>query len=193
MGRRSGGSGHIDEKKLQTGARFLLEGMGVDLNDPNFKGTPARVAKMYRELLSPKESRWAVFPARQSDLILLRGHRVVALCPHHLLPVELTAAVGYIPNDKVVGLSKLARVVEVQLVRPIMQEDLAHDIAAALDEQLKPKGVGVVLAGTHGCMRLRGVQTDGDIVTSVMRGVLLLNPNARQEFLSLVGRYTPHG
>jgi GTP cyclohydrolase IA len=173
---------------MEKGVGMILRGMGVDLKDPNFKETPGRVAKMYREMLTPTPSNWNTFPAASSDMVLLRGHRVVGLCPHHLQPVEYSCHVGYIPNEYTVGLSKLARVVEHQLVAPIMQEDLAHDVANLLWEKLKPKGVGVVIAGVHGCMRFRGVRSNGDVVVSVMKGVLLLNPAARSEFMKLIGR-----
>lgn len=173
---------------MAQGVELILKGMGLDLTDPNYKGTPRRVAKAYAEMLRPAPSNWSTFPAASSDLVLLRGHKVIGLCPHHLQPVEFTCHVGYIPNELTVGLSKLARVVEHQLVAPIMQEDLAHDVANALNEKLKPKGVAVVISGVHGCMRFRGVRTDGDIVVSVMKGVLLLNPAARAEFMQLVGR-----
>jgi GTP cyclohydrolase I len=178
----------LDLKKMKKGVTLLLEGMGADLSDPNFTETPDRVAKMFREMLTPQPSRWNAFPAENSDLVLLRGHKVVGLCPHHLLPVEYTCHVGYIPNKLTVGLSKLARVIEHQLVRPILQEDLAHDVAHSLNHQLEPKGVGVVISGVHGCMRFRGVETEGDVVVSVMTGVLLLNPSARMEFFQLIGR-----
>lgn len=178
----------MNPKKMEAGVRLLLQGMGCDLNDPNYKGTPKRVAKMFSELLTPPESSWAAFPAQQSDMVILRGHNVIALCPHHLQPVSIRAYVAYIPNKMVVGLSKLARVVDVQLNQPVLQEDLAHAIAESLSQRLEPKGVGVILAGRHGCMINRGVKTDGDIVTSVMKGVFLQNPAARQELLQLVGK-----
>jgi GTP cyclohydrolase I len=173
---------------MQTGVALLLQGMGVALDDPNFKETPARVAKMFAEMLTPQANTWTTFPAEDADLVVLRGHKVVAICPHHLQPVELTCHIGYIPNELTVGLSKLARVVEEHLTTPIMQEDLGRKVMKSLTSRLKPKGAGVILAGVHGCMRFRGVETDGDVVTSVMSGVLLLNPSARSEFLQLVGR-----
>jgi GTP cyclohydrolase I len=176
---------------MQMAVEGLLDGMlhSTDWrNWDDFKDTPKRVAKMYLEMLTPQENNWTTFEAEESDLIVLRGHRVIALCPHHLLPVEIKAFVGYIPNEKQLGLSKLARVVEQQLVMPIKQEKLAHQIANALDSVLKPKGVAVVLSGVHGCMKFRGVETEGDVVSSVMKGVLLLNPSARAEFFSLIGR-----
>lgn len=157
-------------------------------SDPNFRGTPQRVARMYEQMLSPEVNNWTTFPAEASDIILMRGHKVVALCPHHLMPVEIRAYVAYIPNELTIGLSKLARVVEEQLTKPIMQETLAHAVADSLDKHLKPKGVGVVLAGVHGCMKFRGVESDSDTVNSVMKGVFLLNPAARMELLQLIGR-----
>lgn len=177
----------MDIRTMEKGVSLILQGMGVDRHSAHFKETPRRVAKMYAEMLTPRESHWATFPSASSDLIVLRGHRVIALCPHHLLPVELRCHVGYIPNDTTVGLSKLARVVEVQLTTPITQEDLADAVANSLNDKLRPKGVGVLIAGVHGCMRFRGVETEGDVVVSVMKGVLLLNPIARQEFLQIVG------
>lgn len=171
---------------MAQGVRLILEGMGVDLTDPNYRETPKRVARMYASMLSPQKNNWKTFPAQRSDLVILRKHRVFALCPHHLLPVELTCYVGYIPNKRVLGLSKLARVIEEQLTAPILQEDLAHGIADALDRRVEPKGIGVVLIGVHGCMRFRGVESTGDISTSVVRGALLHEPSARAEFFQLL-------
>lgn len=174
--------------KMEKGVLFLLQGMGVDITDPNFRATPYRVAKLYKEMLTPARNNWRTFPATNSDLIVLRGHKVIAICPHHLQPVVLTCHVGYIPAKKTLGLSKLARAVEEHLTKPMLQEDLANVVADTLHRRLEPKGVGVVLSGQHGCMVFRGVKSDGDVVTSVMRGVLLLNPMARGEFLQLIGR-----
>jgi GTP cyclohydrolase I len=178
----------VNQKEIASGVVLILKGMGVDPEDENFRDTPKRVAKMYAEMLTPSENNWTTFPAKAADLIILRGHKVIALCPHHLMPVELTAYVGYIPHNTTIGLSKLARVVEQHLTTPIMQEDLGHAIADSLQEELDPKGIGVVLSGVHGCMKFRGVESEGDVVTSSMRGVLLLNPSARSEFFQILGR-----
>jgi GTP cyclohydrolase I len=177
----------MNQKMMEKGVELLLRGMGVDPSDPNFEGTPGRVARMFKEMLTPEANNWSTFPAKASDLIILRGHKVVAVCPHHLQPVEIRCAIGYIPHKETLGLSKLARVVEEQLTIPIMQEDLAEAVATALQQKIDPKGVGVVLAGVHGCMRYRGIRSSGDVITSVMKGVLLLNPAARSEFLQLIG------
>ena len=178
----------INQKLLEQGATLILKGMGVDLQDSNFVGTPRRVAKMYAEMLTPSHNNMTTFPSPTSGMIVLRRHRVFAICPHHLLPVELHAFVGYIPKKRVLGLSKLARIVEQHLTTPIMQEELGDRTANTLDEQLSPQGVAVVLSGTHGCMRYRGIETDGDVVTSAMRGLFLHSQAAREEFLQLIGR-----
>lgn len=175
-------------KKMERGIQLLLDGMGVEADDPNYTGTPNRVARMYVELLTPEKNSWRTFPAHTSDLIVMRGHKVVALCPHHLMPVVFRCHVGYIPNKKTLGLSKLARAVEEHLRMPVLQEDLAEAVVRTLEERLDPKGCGVVIAGVHGCMSFRGVETEGDVVVSAMKGVLLLNPTARGEFLQIIGR-----
>jgi GTP cyclohydrolase I len=178
----------VDLEEMERGVITLLSGMGVDLRDPNFADTPRRVAKMYAEMLTPQANNWTTFPAQAADIVLLRGHKVFSLCPHHLMPIEYRCYVAYIPNKLTIGLSKLARVVEMHLTQPLMQEDLAHRVAASLQEHLDPKGCAVVLAGVHGCMRYRGVESDGDVVVSVMKGVFLLNPNAKSELMQLIGR-----
>jgi GTP cyclohydrolase I len=144
---------------------------------------------MYQELFSPEHNSYATFPGGTYDgMVILRGHKVHGVCPHHLMPVEMRAYVAYIPHRTVLGLSKLARVVEEHLTGPILQEDLTERIAEALKNRTDPKGVGVVIVGRHGCMRHRGVETDADIITSSMRGVFLTNGNAREEFLRLCGQ-----
>lgn len=178
----------INKKLLEDGARLILRGMDVNLSDSNFKDTPKRVAKLYAELLTPQVNNWTDFPSPTTGMIVLRGHRVFALCPHHLLPVELRGYVAYIPNKKVLGLSKLARVIEQHLTKPIMQEELGDLVADTLYERLNAQGVAVVLAGQHGCMRYRGIETDGDVVTRALRGLFLHSDSTRREFDSTIGR-----
>jgi GTP cyclohydrolase IA len=175
-------------KKMEAGVKLLLQGMGVDLNDRNYQDTPARVAKMYVELFTPKTNNFATFPEKHDSLIVLRGHRVFGVCPHHLLPVEMRVYVGYIPNRQVLGLSKLARVAEDPLRGPILQETYTDQVADLLFHKTDAKGVGVVVAGTHGCMQCRGVKTDADVVTSAMRGLFMNNFPTRDEFLRIIGR-----
>lgn len=178
----------MDKKLMAQGVALLLRGMGCDLKDGNFRDTPMRVAKLYEEMCTPQANNWATFPHSGAGMIILRGHKVFAVCPHHLMPVELKAYVAYIPKKKVLGLSKLARAVEQHLTLPIIQEELGDRTASSLEDALDPQGVAVVLAGAHGCMRYRGIETDGDVVTSAMRGLFLHSQTTREEFLRLIGR-----
>jgi GTP cyclohydrolase I len=175
-------------KQMERGVLLLLQGMGVNTHDENFVDTPKRVAKMYAELLSPPKNTFRDFPCDHSSLVLLRDHRVFGLCPHHLLPFEMRAYLGYIPNRRVLGLSKLARLLEEHRTKPVLQEVFTDAVAKDLFTRTDAKGSGCVIAAKHGCMQCRGVRTTGDIVTSSMHGVLLLNSSARQEFMSLIGR-----
>jgi len=178
----------MNVKKMEAGVKLLLQGMGVDLADRNYTDTPGRVARMYVELFSPKPNNYATFPEKHDSLVLLRGHGVHGVCPHHLVPVEMQVYVGYIPNKTVLGLSKLARVAEEPLTGPVLQETYTDTVADLLNERVDPKGVAVVVAGRHGCMKHRGVRSTADVVTSAMRGVFFSNPAAREEFLRLIGR-----
>jgi GTP cyclohydrolase I len=178
----------MDKKKMEAGVRLLLTGMGVDLADRNYRDTPARVAKMYVELFSPRKNNFATFPEKHDSMVILRGHTVHGVCPHHLVPVEMRVYVCYIPDKEILGLSKLARVAEQPLTGPVLQETYTDTVADILYARTGAKGVGVVVAGRHGCMRHRGIKSEGDIVTSAMRGQLLLNSSAREEFLRLIGR-----
>lgn len=177
----------MNTKLMERGVRLILQGMGVDLNDSNFKDTPRRVAKMYQEMLTPPANSWTDFPSPTTGMIVLRGHHVFAICPHHLMPVELRAYVAYIPKKRVLGLSKLARVVESHLTKPIMQEELGDLVADALDTKINAQGVAVTLAGAHGCMKYRGIQTTGDVVTETLRGLFLHSQAARDEYLRIIG------
>lgn len=177
----------LDRQKIEEATRLLLEGLGQDPEDVNFRNTPRRVYRLWKELLSPKRVTYTTFPDTYGSLVVLRGHRVHGVCPHHLLPVEMFVYVGYIPDKEVLGLSKLARVAEEQLTSPITQEALTERIAARLESVLEPKGVAVIISGRHGCMRHRGVKTDADIVTSAMSGVFMTNPPAREEFMRITG------
>jgi GTP cyclohydrolase I len=173
---------------MEDGVRLLLKGMGCDLKDPNFVETPQRVARMYEEILTLPKNTFKDFPSNHAGLVLLRGHTVFGVCPHHLLPFEMRAYLGYIPNKRVLGLSKLARLLEEHRVRPVLQEEFTDKVAYDLFSRTDAKGAGCVIVGEHGCMRCRGVRTTGDVVTSSMHGVFLLNPTAREEFLRLIGR-----
>lgn len=181
----------MDARLMEKGVRLILQGMGVDLTESNFADTPQRVAKLYCEMLTPQQNNWRTFPSPTKGMIVLRNHTIHALCPHHLMPVSLRAFVAYIPRDsndaKVLGLSKLARVVESCLTRPIMQEELGEEAVQRLYDETNALGAAVVLAGEHGCMKYRGIETTGDVATSHLRGIFQHSEQTRNEFLKLVG------
>jgi len=177
----------FNTRKMEKGVALLLEGMGIDTHGENFRDTPRRVAALYRELLTPRQNNMQSFENRHNNLILLRGHEVTAICPHHLLPATMRVSVGYIPSGRVLGLSKLARTVESQLTQPILQESLTDAVVDSLERSIHPQGVACIVVGRHGCMHYRGIRSTSDIVTSRMSGVFLLNQTARQEFLQLIG------
>jgi len=174
-------------KLIEKGVKLILEGLEVDTEDRNYKDTPRRVAKMYKEIFSPKRNNFKTFPEKHDSMIVLRNHEVHGMCPHHLLPVVMRVFVAYIPNGRVLGLSKLARSVECHLTAPILQETLTDRVVSTLQDTLGPKGVACTIVGSHGCMRHRGVRTTGDIVTSAVTGVFLTNAAAREEFMKITG------
>ena len=176
----------LNLKKMERGVKILLEGMGVNLKDDNFRETPRRVAAMYAEMLSPPDVSIKVFPTSYDQLVLVRNHTCWGICPHHLMPIKYSVSLGYIPNEKAIGLSKLPRIVNLHSYKPLLQEDFTHQIVNALTKRVKTKGAGCVVRGEHGCMGIRGVRTTGDAITSAMRGVFLEKSAARAEFLALL-------
>ena len=173
--------------KIEKGVRLILDGIGVDVNDRNYAGTPRRVARMYKEIFTPPRNNFRTFEEHHDNMVVLRGHRVFGMCPHHLLPVEMRVSLAYIPRKRVLGLSKLARAIEDHLHAPVLQEALTDNIAKSLQERIDPLGVAIVIVGVHGCMRFRGIKTTADIITSAVTGVFRNTPGAREEFLRLVG------
>jgi GTP cyclohydrolase I len=172
-------------------AADFLEALGVDLDDESRRDTPARIARMYDELLTPKPFDATTFPndAGYDELVVAREIPFHSLCEHHLLPFTGVAHVGYLPGERIIGLSKLARVVD-HFARALqVQERLTTQVAGWLQRELAPKGVGVVLEAEHLCMTLRGVQKPGArTVTSALRGAVRDDPRTRQEFLDLTRR-----
>ena len=168
----------------------LLASLGVDLSQEDLKETPRRVASMYAELLTPEPFTFTTFEneAGYDELVLVRDIPFVSLCAHHLLPFTGHAHVGYLPGDRIVGLSKLARVVK-HFARGLqVQERLTKNVADHIQANLDPKGVGVVIEAEHQCMSIRGVHALGTrTVTSTLLGLLRTNPATRQEFLALTG------
>ena len=178
----------IDLDAAERAAAALLEAFGLDLADPTLAGTPGRMARGYAELLTPREFTLTTFPNDEAydELVIARDIPFASVCEHHLLPFVGTATVGYLPGDRILGLSKLARVVELFARRPQVQERMTTQVARWLDERLAPRGVGVVVEAEHTCMTLRGVGARGaTTVTSALRGLLRSDPASRAEFLSL--------
>ncbi|MFJ9517204.1 GTP cyclohydrolase I FolE [Kitasatospora sp. NPDC101801] len=167
--------------------RFLVA-LGVPTDSESLRDTPRRMAKAYAELFSPRPFDLTTFPNDEGydELVLARRIPLRSVCEHHLLPFVGVAHVGYLPQDRILGLSKLARVVEHFASRPQVQERLTKQIADWLETRLAPKGVGVVIEAEHTCMTLRGVRAGGsDTVTSTLLGTLRNDPRSRQEFLAL--------
>jgi GTP cyclohydrolase I len=182
------------QSDAEAAVRTLIEWVGDDPDREGLLETPARVAKAYRELFSGYESDPREYLERTfeevggyDELVVLRDIRVVSFCEHHMLPFLGKAHVGYLPSNRVVGISKLARVVHGFARRLQIQEKLTAEIAGAIQDILQPKGVGVVIVSEHSCMTMRGVNTPGSrLTTSRLLGVVRDDPRTRQEFLEFV-------
>jgi len=181
-----------DLERVEAAVRELLAAMGEDPKRPGLKETPRRVADMYRELLAgmnakPSEILKSLDGDEHDEMVLVRDIPLYSLCEHHLLPFVGKAHVAYVPNGKMVGLSKIARLVECYARRLQIQERLTTQIADALMKSLSPKGVLIVVEAEHLCMTMRGVKKPGAVTTtSVVRGLFRRNPASRAEALSLV-------
>jgi GTP cyclohydrolase IA len=181
----------LDPGRAEAAAREPLEALGVDLGDESTRETPRRLVDVYTELLSPSPFNPTTFPndGGYDELVVARAIPFHSLCEHHLLPFVGVAHVGYLPGERILGLSKLARVVDFFARSVQVQERLTTQIARWLQEELSPKGVGVVLEAEHMCMALRGVQKAGaSTVTSALYGTVRDDQRTRQEFLALAGR-----
>lgn len=178
-----------DLAAAERAAREFLLALGVPLDRDGLAGTPRRMASAYAELLTPREFDLTTFPNEDGydELVLVRDIPVASVCEHHLLPFLGRAHVGYLPADRILGLSKLARLVELHARGPQVQERLTKQIAEWLDTRLRPRGVGVVVEAEHMCMTLRGVAAVGArTVTSTLLGALRADARSRAEFLNLV-------
>lgn len=183
----------IDPEAVQRAAAGLLVALGADLDSEGLRDTPRRMAAAYAELLTPTPFNLTTFPNDEGydELVLVLDIPFQSLCMHHVLPFHGVAHIGYLPGDRILGLSKLARVVELFARRLQLQERLTTQIAGWLERQLHPKGVGVVIEAEHACMALRGVQKPGSkTVTSALHGLVRDDPRTREEFLSLTGGRT---
>jgi GTP cyclohydrolase I len=180
----------IDADAAQRAAANLLVALGADLSDEGLRETPRRMAAAYAELLTPQPFRPTTFPNDGYDeLVLVRSIPFHSLCMHHLLPFHGVAHIGYLPGERILGLSKFARVVELFARDLQVQERMTKQIADWLQQRLAPKGVGVVLEAEHLCMSLRGVQKFGaKTATSALHGLVRDDPRTRQEFLALTTR-----
>jgi GTP cyclohydrolase I len=182
----------IDTARIERAVREILAAVGEDPNREGLRETPARVARMYAELFSglhddPRVHLRKFFSEKYDEMVLVRDISFNSMCEHHMLPFSGVAHIGYIPNGKVVGLSKLARVVEVVSHRPQVQERMTEDIANLLIEELEVKGVAVVIEATHTCMTIRGVRKPGSVcVTSAMKGIFRSNLSSRSEVMTLI-------
>ena len=181
----------VDIPAAERAAAELLVALGADLEGESVAGTPRRIAHLYGELLTPAAFDATTFPNNggYDELVVARDIPFHSLCEHHLLPFKGLAHVGYLPGERIVGLSKLARVVDHFARNLQVQERLTQQIVGWLVDTLRPRGAGVVLEAEHLCMTLRGVQKPGAMtVTSALTGTLRSDPRTRQEFLDLVRR-----
>ncbi len=178
----------VDLDAAENGARQFLLALGVDLDTESLRETPRRMARAYAELFTAADFDLTTFPNDEGydELVVARSIPVRSMCEHHLLPFVGVAHVGYLPGERILGLSKLARVVEHFSRRPQVQERLTKQVADWLDAHLHPKGVGVVIEAEHSCMTLRGVRAAGSsTVTSSVLGAVRDDPRSRAEFFAL--------
>jgi GTP cyclohydrolase IA len=189
--RAVGGRDALDLDAAEAAARDLLAALGADLEADGLRETPRRIARAYAELLTPIPFNATTFPNDEGydELVVVRDIPFQSLCMHHMLPFHGLAHLAYLPGERIIGLSKLGRVVDLFARDLQVQERLTTQVADWLDAQLAPRGLGVIIEAEHLCMSLRGVQKAGSrTVTSALRGSVKEDPRTRQEFLSLVPR-----
>lgn len=192
---RAGAAGRgasVDHARIERAVREILAAVGEDPDREGLLETPARVARMYAELFAglrqdPRAHLATAFHEKYDEIVLVRDIAFDSVCEHHLLPFMGRAHIGYLPDGRVLGLSKLARLVETVSRRPQVQERLTEQIAELLEEDLGAKGVAVVVEATHTCMTIRGVRKPGSLcVTSAMKGIFRDNVSSRAEVLALI-------
>jgi len=182
----------VDLVAIEGAVRTILKAVGEDPDRPGLLDTPRRVAKMYQEMfaglkLDPARHLHVTFPESYDEVVLVRDITFTSMCEHHLLPFHGVAHVAYLPNGRVTGLSKLARVVEEVARRPQVQERMTETVANLVEDELQSAGVAVVIEAEHSCMSIRGVRKPGSMtVTSALRGVFRENPSSRAEIMSLI-------
>ena len=182
----------IDKEKVEAAVKLLLEGIGENVNREGLRGTPERIARMYQEIYGgleedPREHLSKTFTAENNQMVLEKDIVFYSTCEHHLMPFYGKAHVAYIPNGKITGLSKIARVVETYARRLQVQERLTVEIRDCIQNALHPLGVAVVIEAMHTCMQVRGVQKSNAITTtSAFSGAFLSSARTRNEFLNLI-------
>jgi GTP cyclohydrolase I len=182
----------VDRGRIERAVREILLAVGEDPDREGLRETPARVARMYAELFGglhedPRVHLKKFFTEKYDEVVLVRDISFDSMCEHHMLPFMGKAHIGYLPGGRVVGLSKLARVVEVVARRPQVQERMTEEIARLLEEELQVKGVAVVIEAVHTCMTVRGVRKPGAVcVTSAMKGAFRTRPTTRSEIMTLI-------
>lgn len=178
----------VDIAAADDAVRNLLHALGADITDESLADTPGRVARMYAEMLTPEPFDLTTFPNDEGydELVIARNIPFHSLCEHHLLPFHGVAHVAYLPGERILGLSKLARVVDLFAAGLQVQERLTRQVSDWMQDHLQPRGVGVVLEAEHLCMSLRGVSKPGvTTVTSALHGLVRADPRTRDEFLAL--------
>jgi GTP cyclohydrolase I len=182
----------VDAERIERAVREILLAVGEDPDREGLKATPRRVANMYAELLEgmqhePSEHLRSIFHEKYDEVVLLRDIPFFSICEHHMMPFIGTANVAYLPDGKVLGVSKIARIVDCFAKRLQVQERLTAQVADFLMDNLKPKGVAVVIEASHSCMTIRGIRKpNSEMVTSALRGLFKSDPRSRAEVLGLM-------
>ena len=182
----------VDLERIEKAVKEILSAVGEDVNREGLRDTPKRVARMYEELLAgmreePEKHLKSVFTEKYDEIVLLRDIPFYSVCEHHLMPFIGSAHVAYLPTGSVLGVSKLARIVDSFAHRLQVQERLTEQIAEFIMKNLKPQGVAVVLEASHSCMTIRGIRKPGSVmVTSAIRGIFKKDPRSRAEVISLM-------
>ena len=189
---RSASAAPVDHARIRRAVREILFAVGEDPDREGLVETPDRVARMYAEVFAglhqdPALHLKKTFTQQADEMVLVKDIEFASCCEHHLLPFTGKAHIGYLPDGRVVGLSKLARVVDAVARRPQVQEQMTEALAELIMTELRPRGVGVIVEATHSCMTIRGVRKPGSMtITSAVRGLFRTNPPTRAELMSLV-------
>jgi GTP cyclohydrolase I len=187
---QSNGRPPVDLPRLAAAVREILEAVGEDPDREGLRETPERVARMYEEMFAglrtdPAAVLSKTFTEKYDEMVVVKDISFESVCEHHLLPFFGKAHIGYLPNGKIVGLSKLARAVEILARRPQVQERMTQELADLFMQELDARGVGVVLEAAHTCMAIRGIRKPGSMcTTSAVRGIFKSNPSTRSEFMA---------